>query len=151
MHPFDCVCKRKPSKRERPTCENPHECREVDLSGCLLQHNATSCKVSLVNAANTTANENLTRTLFTVAGVQHELVTHVTGNGRIEVYVEYADGCGLMQWRGYYDQVCVTDRALSERVHPMLAQHEAARREFWKNGYLPGAEKWLGFTGRAAA
>jgi hypothetical protein len=98
----------------------------------------------MTGAIETRTSELLTRTFFVVEGVRHELTTFK--NGRTEVYVEYADGCGLMQFRGYYDDVCVNDRKLSERVHSALAPHMDAHREFWKS-YLPGAANWL----RAAA
>jgi hypothetical protein len=92
--------------------------------------------------AETTSNETLTRTLSEINGRRYELVTHKTGKGRVEVYAEYEDGCGLMQWRGYYDEVCVSDRALAEVVHPLLSQHNDSHRAFWAT-YLPGASAWL--------
>lgn len=44
------------------------------------------------------------------------------------------------------NEVCVSDRATAEVVHPLLSQHQAAHRDFWAT-YLPGAASWL----RAAA
>lgn len=98
-----------------------------------------------MNAVASTANETLTRTLFAVNGVGHELVTHTTGKGRVEVYVEYDDAPGLMQFRGYYDEICVNDHKLAARVRPMSETHAATHRDFWK-GYLPGAQTWLHAT-----
>ena len=88
--------------------------------------------------------ETLTRTATEINERAYELVTFK--GGRTEVYVEYADEPGLMQFRGYYDEVCVSDRATAEVVHPLLSQHQAAHRDFWAT-YLPGAASWL----RAAA
>lgn len=97
-----------------------------------------------MNAATTTTTETLTRTTAEINGRRYELATFK--GGRTEVYVEYADEPGLMQFRGYYDDVCVSDRATAEVVHPLLSQHQAAHRAFWAT-YLPGAATWL----RAAA
>jgi hypothetical protein len=95
-------------------------------------------------AATTNTTELLTRTTTEIGGRRYELATF---KGRsIEVYVEYADEPGLMQFRGTYDEVCVSDRKLAEVIHPLLSQHQAAHRAFWAT-YLPGASAWL----RAAA
>lgn len=97
-----------------------------------------------MNAAMTTTTETLTRTAAEINGRRYELATFK--GGRTEVYVEYADVPGLMQFRGYYDEVCVNDRKLAEVIHPLLSQHQTAHRDFWAT-YLPGAATWL----RAAA
>lgn len=94
--------------------------------------------------ATTKTTETRTTTIANVNERAYELVTFK--GGRTEVYVEYADEPGLMQFKGYYDEVCVNDRKLAEVIHPLLSQHQAAHRVFWAT-YLPGAATWL----RAAA
>lgn len=96
----------------------------------------------MLSHIETSANVNLTRSTFSVNGVRHELVTHKTGKGRVEVYREYDDGCGIMRFEGFYSDVCVDAPHLSAAVHPMLARHQAAHRDFW-SAYLPGASAWL--------
>lgn len=97
-----------------------------------------------MNAATTKTAETRTTTIATINERAYEFVTFK--GGRTEVYVEYADVPGLMQFRGYYDEVCVNDRKLAEVIHPLLSQHQTAHRDFWAT-YLPGAATWL----RAAA
>lgn len=88
------------------------------------------------------ATETLTRSTFQVNGIALELVTHKTGKGRVEVYQEWDDGCGTMRFMGNYDEVCVANPKVAERAHQVLAQHQAAHRDFWRT-YLPGASTWL--------
>jgi hypothetical protein len=76
-------------------------------------------------AIETRTSQHLTRTFFVVEGARHELATFK--GGRTEVYVEYSDKSGLMQFKGYYDEICHKDRKLSERVHSALQTHLAAR------------------------
>lgn len=80
-----------------------------------------------MNAARTISTQNLTRTHFVINGVAYELSTFK--NGRTEVHVEYADEPGLMQFRGYYDVLCMTDRKLSATVHPFVSGHNQTHSE----------------------
>ena len=80
----------------------------------------------------TTATETRTRTLTETI----ELVTYKGGS--TEVYAIDTDG--LSMFAGYYEDVSTT--ALAAKVHPLLAGHQAAHRNFWST-YLPGAQTWL--------
>lgn len=85
----------------------------------------------------TTHTDKLSSTLVTLKGVRWEVCTF--RGGRTEIYREYEDGCGLMQFLGYYDEVSV---AIQAQIHPTVSRHLESHQEHWRP-FLRGASTWL--------
>lgn len=86
-----------------------------------------------------THSEKLSTTKTFLRGREWEIATWK--GGKTEVYREYADQPGLMQFLGYYEDVC-RDAQIAEQIQPTVMAHLAAHGNYWRS-YLPGAEVWM--------
>lgn len=87
----------------------------------------------------TTHTDTLSTTKTFINGVEWEVTTFK--GGRTEIYSEYADNPGMMQFLGYYDDLC-DDPRIAGTVQPTVVTHLQGHRDYWKQ-YLPGAVAWL--------
>jgi len=96
----------------------------------------------------TTHTEKLssTKVSLTAKGSNTPVAWEVTTfkGGKTEIYREYSDSPGLMQFLGYYDELCLSAAGtkLSETIQPTVVRHLEAHRAYWKS-FLPGAATWL--------
>lgn len=84
-------------------------------------------------------SEKLSTTKITLQGRDWEIATWK--GGKTEVYQEYAEHPGLMQFLGYYEDVC-RDAQIAEKIQPVIVSHIKAHRDHWRS-YLPGAAVWM--------
>jgi len=86
-----------------------------------------------------THSEKLTTTKTTLRGREWEVATWK--GGKTEIYREYEDAPGLMQFLGYYEDVC-RDAQITEQIQPVVVAHLLAFKTYWRS-FLPGAEVWM--------
>lgn len=67
-----------------------------------------------------------------------ELVTYK--GGKVEVYRGYADQPELMQFLGYYEDLCATE--IGALIHSKVVKHVEEHRNYWRK-FLPGAVSWV--------
>ena len=76
----------------------------------------------MVTVTVTVETDRLISTKFTANGQRGEIVTYLPrARCRQEVYREYREYPGLMQFLGYYDEIAHTIPRVAEVAHPFVA------------------------------